>query len=205
MLTRVLDSRLDELLKTERRALVELRVALARLGASPEDQATLDRSVEQLDELFLLVVIGEFNAGKSAFINALVGHPVLEEGVTPTTSQITVLRHGEHDQRIVAGPRILHVTTPIDLLREIHIVDTPGTNAIIREHEVLTSEFVPRSDLVLFLTSADRPFTETERAFLERIRDWGRRSCSSSTRWTSSSGPRTRRRSVRSWASTRGG
>jgi small GTP-binding protein len=175
VLRRLFDPRLDELLKIERRALTELRVALARLDASPEDQATLDRSVEQLDELFLIVVVGEFNAGKSAFINALVGHSILEEGVTPTTSQITVLRYGERDQRVVAGPSLLHVTTPIDLLREIHIVDTPGTNAIIREHEALTSEFVPRADLVLFLTSADRPFTETERAFLERIRDWGKK------------------------------
>jgi small GTP-binding protein len=172
---RLFDSGLDELLKTERRALTELRVALARLGASAEDQATLDRSVEQLDELFLLVIVGEFNAGKSAFINALVGHPTLEEGVTPTTSQITVLRYGEREQRIVAEQNVLHVTAPVDLLREIHIVDTPGTNAIIREHEALTSEFVPRADLVLFLTSADRPFTETERAFLERIRDWGKK------------------------------
>jgi hypothetical protein len=54
-------------------------------------------------------------------------------------------------------------------------VDTPGTNAIIREHEAITSDFVPRSDLVLFVTSADRPFTETERAFLEGIRDWGKK------------------------------
>ena len=57
----------------------------------------------------------------------------------------------------------------------MHIVDTPGTNAIIREHERLTTEFVPRADLVLFVTSADRPFTETERAFLETIRDWGKK------------------------------
>ena len=56
---------------------------------------------------------------------------------------------------------------PSELLRDVHIVDTPGTNAILREHERLTTEFVPRSDLVLFVTSADRPFTETERAFLE--------------------------------------
>jgi small GTP-binding protein len=175
VLRRLVDARLDELLKKERRALTELRVALARLGASAEDQATLDRSVEQLDELFLLVIVGEFNAGKSAFINALVGHPILEEGVTPTTSQITVLRYGEREQRIVAEQNVLHVTAPVDMLREIHIVDTPGTNAIIREHEALTSKFVPRADLVLFLTSADRPFTETERAFLERIRDWGKK------------------------------
>jgi hypothetical protein len=60
-------------------------------------------------------------------------------------------------------------------LREIHIVDTPGTNAIIREHEAITASFVPRSDLVLFVTSADRPFTETERAFLEQVRGWGKK------------------------------
>ena len=67
------------------------------------------------------------------------------------------------------------ITAPVELLRDVHIVDTPGTNAIIREHERLTTEFVPRSDLVLFVTSADRPFTETERAFLETIRDWGKK------------------------------
>ena len=42
--------------------------------------------------LFLLVVVGEFNAGKSAFINALVGAEVMPEGVTPTTSVINLLR-----------------------------------------------------------------------------------------------------------------
>jgi GTPase Era involved in 16S rRNA processing len=47
----------------------------------------------------------------------------------------------------------------------------PGTNAINRAHERLTVDFVPRADLVLFVTSADRPFTETERLFLESIRN----------------------------------
>ena len=34
---------------------------------------------------------------------------------------------------------------------------------------------MPRADLVLFVTSADRPFTETERVFLDVIRDWGKK------------------------------
>ena len=67
------------------------------------------------------------------------------------------------------------MTAPVELLRDLHIVDTPGTNAIDREHERLTIDFVPRADLVLFVTSADRPFTETERVFLETIRDWGKK------------------------------
>ena len=61
------------------------------------------------------------------------------------------------------------------MLRDINIVDTPGTNAVLRQHEALTREFVPRADLVLFVTSADRPFTESERAFLQAIREWGKK------------------------------
>src|SRR2546423_11610457 len=70
---------------------------------------------------------------------------------------------------------MLEVGYPLELLRDVAIVDTPGTNAILREHEEITSHFVPRADLVLFVTSADRPFTETERAFMQRIREWGKK------------------------------
>ena len=148
----ILDPAEQELVREERRILNDLRASLIRFGASDENLAPLEQSIAQLDELFLLVVVGEFNAGKSAFINALAGTRVMEEGVTPTTAQVTPVR-----------------------LDDINIVDTPGTNAVIREHEEITSGFVPRADLVLFVTSADRPFTETERAFLEQIRDWGKK------------------------------
>jgi small GTP-binding protein len=151
-LTGLLTPAEQELLAEERRILNELRGSLIRFGASDENMAPLERSIEQLDELFLLVVVGEFNAGKSAFINALAGRTLMEEGVTPTTARVTPVRY-----------------------EDINIVDTPGTNAVIREHEEITAGFVPRADLVLFVTSADRPFTETERVFLEQIRGWGKK------------------------------
>ena len=175
MLTRILSGAEDELLREERRILARLRTALARFDAAPEQQQALERSIEQLDELFLLVIVGEFNSGKSAFINALVGSRVAEEGVTPTTAQINVLQYGDTLDRSIREANLHVITAPAEILREIHIVDTPGTNAIIREHESITAEFVPRSDLVLFVTSADRPFTETERAFLEQVRGWGKK------------------------------
>jgi small GTP-binding protein len=175
MLARILTDAQNELLKEERRILGRLRTTLARFEAAAEHQAALDRSIEQLDELFLLVVVGEFNSGKSAFINALVGSRVLEEGVTPTTAQVNILEYGESSSRVARDSALHVITAPVPLLREIHIVDTPGTNAVIREHERITTEFVPRSDLVLFVTSADRPFTETERAFLEQVRGWGKK------------------------------
>jgi small GTP-binding protein len=175
MLTRILSGAEDELVREERRILAKLRTALARFDALPEHQEALARSIEQLDELFLLVIVGEFNSGKSAFINAIVGSTVAQEGVTPTTAQINVLQYGDTLERKVREANLHVITAPAEILREIHIVDTPGTNAIIREHEAITAEFVPRSDLVLFVTSADRPFTETERLFLEHVRGWGKK------------------------------
>jgi small GTP-binding protein len=172
---RVLDPALQKQLGDARQLLAELRDSLTRFGATAEDQAALAASIRQLDEFFLLVVVGEFNAGKSAFINALAGQRVLQEGVTPTTAQIHLLRYGDTLQTGIDEHGIPFVAAPADVLRDVQIVDTPGTNAIIREHEQLTTEFVPRSDLVIFLTSADRPFTETERAFLQIIRDWGKK------------------------------
>jgi small GTP-binding protein len=172
---RVLTPALEEQLNSGRRLLGELRDALTRFEAPAADQEALAASIRQLDEFFLLVVVGEFNAGKSAFINALVGQRVLQEGVTPTTARIHVLKHGSAVETTIDDQGLQVVTAPADLLADVHIVDTPGTNAILREHERLTSEFVPRADLVLFVTSADRPFTETERGFLETIRDWGKK------------------------------
>jgi small GTP-binding protein len=165
----------ENLLKDARRMLNDLRASLIQFGAASEDHETLAQSIRQLDELFLLVVVGEFNSGKSAFINALLGQRLLKEGVTPTTTQINVLRYGETQERRVESENLHTLTAPVELLAELNIVDTPGTNAIIRQHEAITQQFVPRSDLVLFVTSADRPFTESERAFLERIRDWGKK------------------------------
>jgi small GTP-binding protein len=173
--SRILPPALQQQLTSARDLLGELRDALTRFGASEADQAALAASIRQLDEFFLLVVVGEFNAGKSAFINALIAERVLQEGVTPTTAEIHLLRHGDTITSTPGDDGVRVVTAPADVLRDVHIVDTPGTNAIVREHERLTAEFVPRSDLVLFVTSADRPFTETERAFLEAIRDWGKK------------------------------
>jgi hypothetical protein len=100
---------------------------------------------------------------------------VMPEGVTPTTSVINLLRFGPEPAVTMQADGVIVREYPAEFLDEITIVDTPGTNAIIREHEQLTQQFVPRSDMVLFVTSADRPFTESERAFMASIRDWGKK------------------------------
>src|SRR5262245_57297199 len=173
MLQTILTEDQQRLLRDEKASLADMRVSLARLDTPREALETLQQAILQLDELFLLVVVGEFNSGKSSLVNALLGEKVLAEGVTPTTSRVTLVQWGEQVGESIVDGSYATFTHPMTLLRELNIVDTPGTNAVIRQHERLTDEFVPRSDLVLFVTSADRPMTESERLFLQRIRAWG--------------------------------
>lgn len=171
----ILGKRQEDLLDRERNLLKDLEEFLVDFGSPSEDVELVRQALSDVEELFLLVIVGEFNSGKSAFINALLGAEVSTEGVTPTTDRITVLRHSDEPMERERREGILEIGYPNDFLREISIVDTPGTNAIIRHHEELSRGFVPRSDLVLFVTSAERPLTESERGYLELIRDWGKK------------------------------
>ena len=171
----VLTAEQGQILQKERQLLGDLQVTLARLDAPDADLGLIRNALAQLEELFLMVVVGEFNAGKSAVINALLGQEFLAEGVVPTTNELVLIRHSDAAEQPGADQGMAVRRLPVPWLQEVNLVDTPGTNAVIRQHQELTEHFVPRSDLVLFVTSADRPFSESERAFLQQIRDWGKK------------------------------
>ena len=166
----------QDLLDRERALLGALSALLEHADAPADTRRRLADLARALDELFLLVVAGEFNAGKSTLVNALFGRRVMEEGPVPTTDKITVLRHGEAEGTHRRGDYVTERYLRHPLLENLALVDTPGTNSIVREHQALTEDFVPRADLVLFVTSYDRPLSESERQFLEYVRGaWGKR------------------------------
>lgn len=166
--TMLLTEQYQDFLQREKSLLWNIHNCLLKTGPREADLAHLQETIEQLDELFLLVVVGEFNSGKSAFINALLGEKILTEGPTPTTDLINILKYGdEHSSRVIENLRVTRY--PLDFLRTVNIVDTPGTNSIIREHDELTLNFIPKADFIVFVISVDRPLTDSEREFLELI------------------------------------
>ncbi|XP_076923259.1 putative transmembrane GTPase FZO-like, chloroplastic [Bidens hawaiensis] len=166
-----------ELIQAERSLLLETIDVLQRASPLMEEISLLNDAVSHLSEPFLLVIVGEFNSGKSTFINALLGRKYLKDGVIPTTNEITFLRYSELEsseqqrcERHPDGQYICYIAAPI--LEHMIIVDTPGTNVILQRQQRLTEEFVPRADLLLFVISADRPLTESEVAFLRYTQQW---------------------------------
>ena len=84
----------DVIIKKEIEVLKGLQSQIASFKFDDENRSALSDAIDQLNNLFLLVVVGEFNSGKSAFINALLGDKYLKEGVTPTTNRINLVKYG---------------------------------------------------------------------------------------------------------------
>lgn len=169
----VLDANVQALLRREQRLLVELRETLEREQA--DERRRVDELLATLEDLFTIVIVGEFNAGKSSLINALFGEKLRAEGPIPVDDVISILRHGEQASLKRLSDYVVEQFYPIEFLRNITLVDTPGTNSIVQRHQEITEDYIPRADLVLFVTSIDRPLSESERKFLEYIREWGKK------------------------------
>lgn len=172
----VVDPQVQGLLRKERELLVALRELLER--EQSEERGRVEELLAGLEELFTIVVVGEFNSGKSSVINAMFGRKLRVEGPVPVDDRISILRYGDMGSRTAEhalSAFIVEQHYPIEFLRNITLVDTPGTNSIIQRHQEITEDFIPRADLVLFVTSIDRPLSESERRFLQLIREWGKK------------------------------
>ena len=103
-----------------------------------------------------------------------MGHKFLETGNLPTTDIITVLTGtkatSKPDIRTTHTKSIiLHQVQNVPLLEDLTLIDTPGTNAVLTSHTARTLKLLPTADLILFVTSADRPFPESERTLIQSI------------------------------------
>ncbi|MCC6751597.1 MAG: dynamin family protein [Deltaproteobacteria bacterium] len=170
--------------------LLAARPALSALAAQTA------RLSQEVDLPLLLAVMGEFNSGKSTFVNALIGREVAPMGVTPTTATINVLKYGrEPGARVVwrddreellsfeelgpflrqleparaRGVRVVEILVPAEELQRVNVVDTPGLNSLLEEHEQTAREYLAQADAVVWLFSAGQAGKQTEEEALALI------------------------------------
>ncbi len=174
--------------------LIELADTAAAVGMNSLAADIRTTRIPKLEaERFNLVILGEFNHGKSTFVNALLGEEVLPTGITPTTAAINhvvwaeklraraILKTGDvidlappalADWVTVAGTKWEEVTYvelgyPAEILTgNVTLVDTPGVNDLNEQRADVTYGYVPRADAVIFLLDAGQALKDSEREFL---------------------------------------
>lgn len=154
------------------------------------------RIKEVYDRPLLVTVMGEFNSGKSTFVNALIGEEVAPMGITPTTATINLLKYGRQrgarvlwrddreqplqwaevqdflgglDKDRARQIRLVELLYPAEELLRFNVVDTPGLNSMIEEHEQTAREYMSRADAVIWLFSALQAGKQTEEQALSLL------------------------------------
>ena len=158
---------------------------------------SLNRQLEACKGLFTqnplidVAVLGQFKAGKSSFLNSLIGKPVLPVGVIPVTTVITRLYYGVKERAIIT--RFDGTAQEIDLseiedftselknpgnqkdvemvdielpsLKEyagLRLVDTPGLGSVFKYHMATSENWLPAVGTAVLAISADRPLSEDD-------------------------------------------
>jgi len=160
-------ARLEEIIKN-------LHELTLRIGHEEMAQ-TVSELRNRIFEPFMFVIVGEVKAGKSSFVNALLatGREITKAAPQPMTDTIQQIIYGEEERTVTINPFLKKIFLPVDILKEIAIVDTPGTNTIVEHHQEITEQFIPASDLIVFVFEAKNPYRQSAWDFFKYIHgDW---------------------------------
>ena len=155
-------------------AVKDLHALVSEIGHEELKKTTNDLR-NRINEPFMFVIVGEVKAGKSSFINALLetDKEVCKVSPAPMTDTIQQILYGETEQVVTVNPFLKKLYYPIEILREIAIVDTPGTNTIVANHQAITEDFIPACDLVVFVFECKNPYRQSAWEFFDFIHaDW---------------------------------
>jgi GTP-binding protein EngB required for normal cell division len=150
------------------------------------------------DQLIDVAILGQFKAGKSSFVNSLIGQDVLPVGVIPVTTVITRLLHGDKPLALVTRFDGSTLEVPIDEVGEfiseeknpanaknvevvdialpalsrypgLRLVDTPGLGSVFKYNTETSEEWLPHVGAAILAVSADRPLSDSDLTLLREL------------------------------------
>ena len=147
----------------------DLNLMIAEINNEELAKTAQDIS-SSISEPFMFVIVGEVKAGKSSFINALLESEkeICKVAPSPMTDTIQQITFGTERTEII-NPFLRKIYQPVEILKEISIVDTPGTNTIVDHHQEITERFIPSSDLIVFVFEAKNPYRQSAWEFFDYI------------------------------------
>jgi len=164
----IVDQALVEYQSSLDRLLQRLQVFATEINNS-QLQVTIRNLRANINEPFLFVVVGEVKAGKSSFVNALLQADICKTAADPCTDIIQQLVYSEEQFEQPVNQYLRKIGLPNDILKTLSVVDTPGTNTIVENHQEITKEFIPNSDLIFFVFFAKNPYTRSAWDLLDYV------------------------------------
>lgn len=185
-----------EKLKTK---LTKLKKEVEESLPSSSQLNVLNELEEDIDQdYYTIMVVGEFKHGKSTFVNALLGQDIMPRDVTPTTATINAVFHsetpelqilktdGQIEKRELTVNELNQYTAAADfqvdevkylklflnaplLQNRVVLIDTPGVNDLNQQRSDITFQFLPRADVIIFMTSMDAAIKQTEKTFIQEF------------------------------------
>jgi len=132
-------------------------------------QVTIRNLRTNINEPFLFVVVGEVKAGKSSFVNALLQADICKTAADPCTDIIQQIVYSDQVFEQSINSYLRKIGLPNEILKTLSVVDTPGTNTIVENHQEITKEFIPNSDLIFFVFFAKNPYTRSAWELLDYV------------------------------------
>lgn len=159
--------------RTQIESSVDALYKITELISHNELKATVSDIKDRIDDPYMFVIVGEVKAGKSSFINALLDadKEICKVAASPMTDTIQQIVYGEKEAIIDINQYLKRITQPIEILKDVAIVDTPGTNTIIDHHQEITEKFIPASDLIVFVFESKNPYRQSSWEFFDYINE----------------------------------
>jgi GTP-binding protein EngB required for normal cell division len=165
--------------------------------------AALDDFIESCrgfagDEILNVAVFGRFKAGKSSFLNHLLGRQLLPVGAIPVTAVVTEIEYGPRDRAEVVfqdgraegispeciGSFISEAENPANVkqvvrvrlelgsmapYRSIRFVDTPGLESVFEHNTEASLDWLPNVGLALVAVGVDPPLSQHDVELIRRL------------------------------------